>query len=227
MLDDRLERPRLFEEVRGAGHDDELLFTAQLGERGAIEGQHLDIIAADDQQGRSILPPGRAGPARSGTAAPRNDRGDRPLMRRCCNERRCRAGAGAEISDKQIAGLGILSDPGGRHQQPPREQLDVENIATVARLFDGQEVEEQCGKAILPQSLRNKVVARAEPAAAAAMREQHDPLGIEWQTQKAFEPNRCDRNCTDRPAAIYRPWTLPSRFREEAIIDRCAAAALR
>jgi hypothetical protein len=31
--------------------DDELFFAAKLAERGAIEGQHLDIVAADDQQG--------------------------------------------------------------------------------------------------------------------------------------------------------------------------------
>jgi hypothetical protein len=49
MLDHRLEGARFFEEVRGAGHDDELLFAAQLGQRGAVKGQHLDIVAADDQ----------------------------------------------------------------------------------------------------------------------------------------------------------------------------------
>jgi hypothetical protein len=44
----------------------------------------------------------------------------------------------------------------------------------------GQEVEQQRGKTIVPQGLGNEVVARAEPAAAAAaaMHEQHDPLGI-------------------------------------------------
>ena len=170
VLNDRLERPRLFEEVRGAGHDDELFFATQLGERGAIEGQHLDVVAADDQQGRSFYGRERS-PGEVGTTATRNDRRDRSLMSRFGNERCCRTGAGAEIPDRQIASLGMLSDPGGCHQQPSREQLNIENIAPVARLVDGQEVEQQCGKAIVTQRLCNEVVARAEPAATAAMRE--------------------------------------------------------
>ena len=48
MLDHRLERPRLFEEVRGTRYDDELLFAAKLGERGAIERKHPAIVAAAD-----------------------------------------------------------------------------------------------------------------------------------------------------------------------------------
>src|SRR6516162_4039482 len=116
VLDDCLERSRLFEEMRGAGHDDELLCTAERGERGAIERQHLDIIAADDQQGRSFYGRERS-PGEVGTTAARNDRRDRSLMRRFGTERCCRASTGTEIPDRQIAGLGILSDPGGRHQQ--------------------------------------------------------------------------------------------------------------
>ena len=45
MLDDGLKRPRLFEEVCGAGHNDELLCATELGERGAIERKHLAIAA--------------------------------------------------------------------------------------------------------------------------------------------------------------------------------------
>ena len=45
MLDDRLERSRFFEEVSGAGNDDELLCATELGERGAIERKHLAIAA--------------------------------------------------------------------------------------------------------------------------------------------------------------------------------------
>ena len=53
MLDNHLERSRLFEEVRGARHNDELFFATQLGVRGAIERYHLEIAATDNQQGRS------------------------------------------------------------------------------------------------------------------------------------------------------------------------------
>src|SRR6516165_6191251 len=113
VLDDRLERSRLFEEVSGAGHDDELLCATELGERGAIEREHLAIVAADDQQGRSFYGRKRS-PGKVGTATTRNDRRDLPLVRRLCDKRRRRAGAGAEIADSEIMGLDILSDPGGR-----------------------------------------------------------------------------------------------------------------
>jgi hypothetical protein len=93
-------------------------------------------------------------------------------------------------------GLDILSDPGGRDQQALCEQLNVENVPPVARLVDGQEVEQQCGKTIVPQGLGNEIVARAKAAAAAAMREQYDPLGTDRQTQLTFEANRGDRNRT-------------------------------
>jgi hypothetical protein len=61
-------------------------------------------------------------------------------MRRCCDERPCRASTGAEIADMQIASLGMLSDPGSRHQQASREQLNIENIAPVARLVVGRNI---------------------------------------------------------------------------------------
>jgi hypothetical protein len=163
-----LERSRLFKEVRSAGHDDELLCATQLGERGSIEPQHLHIVAANDQQSRSF--DGRqCSPGEVGTAATRNDRRDPSLMCRLGDKRRRGASAGAEIADRQIAGLGILSDPGGRHQQASREQLNIENIAAVARLLDGQQVEQQRGKSIVTQRLCDEVVTRAEPAAAAAV----------------------------------------------------------
>lgn len=81
-------RSRLFEEVRGAGHDDELFFVVQLGERGAIKRQHLDIVAADNQQRRSC----HHGKSRSGkisTAATRNDDRYWSLTGRFCDKRWC------------------------------------------------------------------------------------------------------------------------------------------
>jgi hypothetical protein len=84
VLDDRLERPRLLEEMRGARHDSELLFAAQLDERGAIERQHVDIVAADDQQGRSFYGRERS-PREVGTAAARQAYFDRARFWRPCS----------------------------------------------------------------------------------------------------------------------------------------------
>jgi len=49
MLDDRLERALLFEQMRGTGDDKELFLAAKIGERCAIECEHLEIVAANDQ----------------------------------------------------------------------------------------------------------------------------------------------------------------------------------
>jgi len=81
LPDDRLERSRLFEEVHSAGHDHQLLCATELGERGAIERQHIDIIATDDQQGRSYHD-GKSRPGQVRAAATRDDRPNGSLMRR-------------------------------------------------------------------------------------------------------------------------------------------------
>jgi len=157
MLDDGLKRPRLFEEVCGAGHNDELLCATELGERGAIERQHLDIGAADDQQRRSFYGKERS-PSQVRAAATRNDRRDSSLMRRLRDKRRSRAGAGAEISDREIAGFHIPPRPRRRHQQALREQLNVENIAPVARLLDGQEFEQQGARPLSRRAWATKLL---------------------------------------------------------------------
>ena len=54
VLHNRFEGARFFKKVRGARYNNEFLFAGQLVECGAIERQHLDIIAADDQQRRSF-----------------------------------------------------------------------------------------------------------------------------------------------------------------------------
>ena len=227
VLDDCLERSRLFEEMRGAGHDDELLCTAERGERGAIERQHLDIIAADDQQGRSFYGRERL-PGEVGTTAARNDRRDRSLMRRFGNERCCRASTGTEIPDRQTVSLCILSDPGGRHQQASGEELDIENIAPIMRFFDGQQVEEQCGKAIVTQRVCNEVVARAEAAAAAAVCEQHDPSGSMGKPNRPSSPTGAIVIVRMRSGgALSTMSLLPPVRGKRPFVDPYPAAALR
>ena len=52
MLDNHLERSRLFEEVRGSRHNDELFFTTQLGERGAIDpSRHSEVPQLEGDNG--------------------------------------------------------------------------------------------------------------------------------------------------------------------------------
>jgi len=103
------------------------------------------------------------------------------------NQRRRRAAAGPEQADRQSAGALIRVQPIDRGQHAVGQQADVE--AQVARdpvdclLVAGQKIEQEGGVAVLPQTRGDEAVARAEPAAAAAMRERDHPGG----TPRAIE----------------------------------------
>jgi hypothetical protein len=87
--------------------------------------------------------------------------------------------------------------PVGRRDEPLRQQFDVE--AQMARaLIDGffvgrQQIRKQRAKAGLVQLPCHVAVARAEPAAAASMREQHQPRGAGREAQVAVQHGRAGR----------------------------------
>ena len=96
--------------------------------------------------------------ARRDRAARRATRSLRPGRSRCrCrDERRCSAGAGAEIADRQAGRFRILVDPGGRHLQSVGEESDVEDVAAVALLSVRQQIEQQGGEAGVAQWLERQ-----------------------------------------------------------------------
>ena len=68
-----IQRAGLFEEVRGAGDDHELLFAAELRERRPVQLDDLKVVPPDDEQrGRPDARQGR--PSQIRTPAPRDDR---------------------------------------------------------------------------------------------------------------------------------------------------------
>ena len=119
--------------MAGAGNHGELVGSGEPARRPSVELEHLPVLAADDQQGRSLdLPKSRAG--KVGAAPAGNDRGDtfRRSGRRA--ERRGGTCRGAEETDRQIVDLRSLGDPSAGGKEPAREQVDVEYVGAVAGL---------------------------------------------------------------------------------------------
>ena len=131
-------------------------------------------------------------PGQVGPAAARHDRPhlDGPLRRR--DQRRRRAGAGAEQPDRQVprsawaaVSQSIATD------QPPGQQIDVERGAAGSRSSTRSSSavsrsSSSVAQLRLLQRPGDDAVARAEPAAAAAVREQHHPRGPRRQAQRAL-----------------------------------------
>ena len=89
-------------------------------------------------------------------------------------------------------------------RQARGEQRDVEHVGAVAFFVGGQEVEQQRRQAGLAQRGGDPVVARAQPAAAAAMREDDQPLGVLPERRAALAGAALRmrfRYCPERP-----PW---------------------
>jgi hypothetical protein len=86
--------------------------------------------------------------------------------------------------------LSSLARPGGRRAQAVREQVDVKTKLPGAAI-DGvfirrQQVEEQRGETASRELVRHKPIARTEPAASAAVREQHQAARICWDIDERF-----------------------------------------
>ena len=69
------------------------------------------------------------------------------------------------------------AQPVGRRDQPPGEQLDVEDVRAVPLLLGGEQVDEQRAQPGLVEHLGDVAVAWAVAAAAAAVREDDDCPG--------------------------------------------------
>jgi hypothetical protein len=53
------------------------------------------------------------------------------------------AGAGAEIAERKLVGLGLVAKPARGGRQPPAEQRDVEHVGAAELLLGGEQVEQQ------------------------------------------------------------------------------------
>jgi hypothetical protein len=72
--------------------------------------------------------------------------------------------------------------------EPPGQQIDIEYFFPILGLFFGQQINQQRPQAGLNQALGHKLVARTEPAAAAAVGKQHHFRRAGRHNQIAFQP---------------------------------------
>jgi hypothetical protein len=116
---------RFFEQVRRSWHDRQLFFAAQLREGCPVQLKYLGVFFSDDQQRRSPdARQSRTGQVR--TAAAGHNCAYRIGAERRCRERGGGSGAGTEIADRKIPGIGELGKPIGCVDEPFGEQVDVE-----------------------------------------------------------------------------------------------------
>jgi hypothetical protein len=166
-----------------------------------------------------------ASPCEVRAPASRDDRAHDLLSVRGCVDRSGSARAGAEVTDLETVRGRLVDDPVRDGREPVGHQLDVEAIAAVqaVALFFvfGEEIEQQCAEAGLLEQRRHVLVTRAEAAAAAAMREQHDPLRAGWNLQLPLQGHVADRYLDltlHRPIRADRPLTM-DYFTGRAIHD--------
>lgn len=149
---DALERPRLLEQVRGAGDHVHPHLRAHARRRRAVHADHGDVVASDDQERgggharQGVL--GEIGPSAAG------DDGEdlRPLGGR--DQGGPAARAGPEIADRETAGEGLSMDPIRDRHQPAGEEADVEAHVAGDRVFrllaPRQEVDQERPQSRLP-----------------------------------------------------------------------------
>jgi len=86
--------------------------------------------------------------------------------------------AGAEVTNSRPCGGGLGAQPTGDLGQAAGEQADVEYVGPVEFLLRGEQVEQERAQASFVQNAGDVTVARAVPAAAAAVGEYHDPARV-------------------------------------------------
>jgi hypothetical protein len=97
------------------------------------------------------------------------------------DERRRRAGAGAEQAERKTAHRRLLREPAHDVNKPLRQKRNIEDIGAIGFLLHGQQVEQQGRDAARVQRLGDGRVARTEAAGAAAVREHDEGVGSRWK----------------------------------------------
>src|SRR5690606_15279364 len=189
---DLLQRARLLEEMGRAGHDDEFLLGAQRVVRLPVQADDDVVEPADDQERRRADLAERVA-GQIGAAAAGDDRLDPRRLLRGGDERRRRAGARAEVPDRERGRLRVRAHPLRRPDQTPGEERDVEDLLAVVGLRLREQVEEERADPGADQLRRNETVPRAEPAAPRAVREEDDAQRVLREGERAGEPDPVDR----------------------------------
>jgi hypothetical protein len=187
---DLLERARLLEQVRGAGNHRQLRRRLEPLQSELVEAEDVDVGASDDQQGGR--PDSRQAIRREiGAAAAGHDGLDAVRLLSGRDKRRRGTGTGAEVTRAKAREPRLARRPIPDGLEPLREELDVEDIAAIGRLLVAEQVEQQRPQPSSVKGLADPAVARAQAAAAAAVREDHEARCAGGHAPFAREPDAC------------------------------------
>lgn len=171
-LDDPFEGSGLLEQMRRARHDFEPLLAPQVRQGRPIHLDDRQVQVADDEQGRrSDFVQRSDGQIRSPAAG--DDGTDLDLAAGGGDQRGAGTGACTEIAGLQIPKPLVPQKLIRRPEEPVGQKFDIEHLAAVLSFGRRQQVEQKGAEPDLAQSFGHEIVARAETAAAAAVREKH------------------------------------------------------
>src|SRR5258707_8129475 len=173
VIDNRLQRSRLREEMARTRNDLQRRRASQAGQCPLVEFDHTIIHAAHDQESRRANLIQRL-IRKIGTPAARDAGANATFQPGGRDERSRRSGTRAEQSERRPSCLKISIEPADGINKSRRQQGDVKHIRPVTFLFQSQEIEQQSAKSPGTQSLGDRHVARAETAGTAAMRKRND-----------------------------------------------------
>ncbi len=207
QLRDPLQRARLAEQMRGAGHHVQPVRRGQPPRGLTVEVQHLRVRTAHHQQHRARHQR-QCVASQVGASAPRDDRRHPPRTLRRRDERRRRSRTGPEQPHRQVHRVRPVLQPVHGVRQAPRQQTDVETVPARRRVLvllrRGQQVQQQRAEPRPAQHSGDGPVARAEPRTAAAVREQHHTARPHGDLQITAQGHRTRRN-RHRRARHARP----------------------
>lgn len=188
-----LERAGFFKEMRRPRNNLELHFASHSAPRRFVHADH-DIVRPADEKKRRRLHLRQCIAGEIGTAATGDNRADVARQFRRRDEGSAATGARSEITDSQLARRGVLHCPMSGMDESLGEEADVEAMLRGLQIdcffFACEQVEKQCRQTCLVQSARNGLIARAMPAAPAAMGEEDEHGGPIRQSQRAVERRR-------------------------------------
>ncbi len=166
------QRAGFFKQMRGLGNDDQFFLAGKQGEGLLIHLDHGEIIAAHNQKGggcnarQERFSKVRAPPAR-------NHSSDRARLAGGGLQGGSGSGAGAKVADEELTGRRLDRQPMGGGKEPIREEIDVEDLASVIGLGFVEEINKERRELTSLQNSRHESVPRAEPSATAPVSEQH------------------------------------------------------
>ena len=176
-----------------------------------VQLDHLFVVPTNDEQCRRSYGCERTtGQVRPSSARHHGLHALRTLRR--CDQRGTAASARAKQTDRQARGRVIQFKPVNRADKPLGEKWNVKadvSRAKVDFLFRWRkQVDQQRRESAIAEYLRNVTVTRTEPAATAAMREEHHSDGVTnpgrwWPFERTFQRDRASRY-VDRTFVIHR-----------------------